>query len=153
MVLFVKSAFRISQAGDPVSIKGKELWSHFDQLFDNHDHADSYKFSNLDGDGKTDIVTANSETGVYTYEAMTGKLMWQQVSEHSQQLQVGNFLKNFSGPQVVVGGRTYGNRKINEPYLFSQLFWFGAKQAHYTNKDEKKDLLYLKNSLVNHIHN
>ncbi|OQP45916.1 hypothetical protein A4D02_32475 [Niastella koreensis] len=154
------------------------------------------------------------------------------LTEHSQQIQVGNFLKAVSGPQVVVGGRTYGNRKINEPYLFSQLFWFdnkgnmlfkwpgaplngnpdfvkgnwdgrnkeqlfwykfkindqgkgelyfpdpvyhmfdfmgkgaeevitlsqgylrvyGAKQAHYSNKDEKKDLLYLKNSVVNHTH-
>lgn len=26
--------------------------------------------------------------------------------------------------QVVVGGRTYGNRQINEPYLSSQLYWF-----------------------------
>jgi len=212
--------------------KGKEIWNHFDQLFDNHDHADSYKFSDLNGDGKTDIITANSETGVFTYEAMTGKLMWQQVAEHSQQIQVGNFLKNVNGPQVVVGGRTYGNRRINEPYLFSQLFWFnnkgnmlfkwpgaplngnpdfvkgnwdgankeqlfwykfkindqgkgelyfpdpvfhmfdfmgkgaeevitlsqgylrvyGSKHAHYSNKDGKKDLMYLKNNVVNHTH-
>jgi hypothetical protein len=212
--------------------KGKEIWNRFDQLFDNHDHADSYKFSDINGDGKTDIVTANSETGVFVYEAMTGKVMWQQVAEHSQQIQVGNFLKNSSGPQVVVGGRTYGNRRVNEPYLSSQLYWFdnkgnslfkwpgtplngnpdfvkgkwdgagkeqlfwykfkindqgrgelffpdpvyhmfdfmgrgaeevvtlsqgylrvyGSKQVHYSNKDAKKDLMYLRNNVVNHTH-
>ena len=142
----------------------------------------------------------------------------------------GNFLKNLPGPQVVAGGRTYGNRQAGEPYLFSQLYWFsnagkflfkwpgepingnpnfvkgnwkgdgkdelfwfkfhinddgrgtlffpdpvfhmfdftgkgaeevitlsrgslkvyGFKNAHYTNKDLKKNLLYLKTSVVNH---
>lgn len=212
--------------------KGKPIWNRFETLFDNHDHADSYKFADVNGDGKTDIVTANSETGVFVYEAMTGKIIWQQVAEHSQQIQVGNFLKGYGSPQVVVGGRTYGNRRINEPYLSSQLFWFdnngnklfkwpgtplngnpdfvkgkwkgpgadqlfwykfkindegkgelffpdpvfhmfdfmgrgaeevitmsqdyirvyGCKNAQYTNKDLKKDLLYLKNTVVNHTH-
>lgn len=107
--------------------KGKKIWDRFELLFDNHDHADSYKFGDVNGDGKTDIVTANSETGVFVYEAMTGKIIWQQVAEHSQQIQVGNFLKGQANPQVVVGGRTYGNRRINEPYLGSQLYWFDNK--------------------------
>lgn len=212
--------------------KGKQVWNRFDLLFDNHDHADSYKFGDVNGDGKMDIVTANSETGVFVYEAMTGKIIWQQVAEHSQQIQVGNFLKGYASPQVVVGGRTYGNRQINEPYLSSQLYWFdnkgnklfkwpgtplngnpdfvkgkwkgqgadqlfwfkfkineagrgelffpdpvyhmfdftgkgaeevitlsqgylrvfGCKTAKYSNKDLKKDLLYLKNTVANHTH-
>ncbi len=53
--------------------------------------------------------------------------MWQNTAEHSQQLAVGNFLKGVPGPQVVIGGRTYGNRSIGEPYLSSQLFWFDNK--------------------------
>lgn len=96
---------------------------------DNHDHADSYKFGDVNSDGKPDIVTANSETGVFVYEAMSGKILWQNVAEHSQQIQVGNFLENIKAPQVVVGGRTYGNRQINEPYLSSQLYWFDHKGA------------------------
>jgi len=210
---------------------GKEIWNRFDLLPDNHDHADNYKFADINEDGKLDIITANSETGVFIYEAMTGKIIWQQVAEHSQQIEVGNFLKNVPGKQVVVGGRTYGNRKIDEPYLSSQLYWFnekgdllfkwpgnpingnpdfvkgtwdgkteqlfwykfligpdghgdlyfpdpvfhmfdfmgkgaeevitlshgclriwGSKSAVYSGNDHKKDLIYLKNSVVNHTH-
>jgi hypothetical protein len=104
--------------------KGKEIWNRFDLLPDNHDHADSYKLIDMNSDGKLDIATANSETGVFIYEGLTGKILWQNTAEHSQQLAGGNFLKNVPGPQVVVGGRTYGNREAGEPYLSSQLYWF-----------------------------
>lgn len=104
--------------------QGREIWNRFDLLPDNHDHADSYKFGDVNHDGRPDIVTANSEAGVFVYEALTGKIIWQNTAEHSQQLAVGDFLKNVPGPQVVIGGRTYGNRAIGEPYLSSQLYWF-----------------------------
>jgi len=104
--------------------KGQEIWNRFDLLPDNHDHADSYKFADVNHDGKLDIVTANSEAGVFVYEALTGRIIWQNTAEHSQQLAVGDFLRGVPGPQVVIGGRTYGNRAIGEPYLSSQLYWF-----------------------------
>ncbi|MBC8053431.1 MAG: hypothetical protein H7Y13_10240 [Sphingobacteriaceae bacterium] len=107
--------------------KGKEIWNRFDLLNDNHDHADSYKFADVDKDGKLDIVISNSETGVYAIKAMTKEIIWQNVAEHSQQIQVGDFLKNVPKPQVVVGGRTYGLRPSTEPGLSSQLFWFDNK--------------------------
>ena len=106
---------------------GKEIWNRFDLLNDNHDHADSYKFADIDHDGKLDILIANSETGVYAIRGMDRQIIWQNTAEHSQQLQVGNFLAGVDGPQVVVGGRTYGNRQIGEPYLSSQLYWFDNK--------------------------
>lgn len=104
--------------------KGKQIWNRFDLVPDNHDHADSYKFADINGDGNLDIITANSETGIFIYEGMTGKIIWQNVAEHTQQIQVGNFLKDVPGLQVVAGGRTYGNRNLGEPYLSSQLYWF-----------------------------
>lgn len=210
---------------------GKEIWNRFDLLPDNHDHADSYRFADINADGKLDILAANSETGVFIYEGMTGEIIWQNIAEHSQQIQVGHFLKTIPGLQVVVGGRTYGNRQIREPYLSSQLYWFnntgdllfkwpgnpingnpdfvkgawnglkdqlfwykfsigddgkgklffpdpvfhmfdflgkgaeevitlghgylriwGNKKAVYSGNDRKKDLIYLKNSVVNHTH-
>jgi hypothetical protein len=212
--------------------QGKELWNRFDLLNDNHDHADNYKFADVDGDGKNDIVTANSETGIFIYKAFSGQIIWQNVAEHCQQIEVGNFIKDRKGLQVVVGARTYGNRQIGEPYLSSQLYWFtntgekflkwpgtpingnpdfvkgdwlgngtdqlfwykflinesgkgelyfpdpvfhmfdftgkgaaevitlnrgvlriyGARHVRHSNKDSKKDLLYLKNRVVNHTH-
>lgn len=107
--------------------KGKEIWNRFDLLDDNHDHADSYKFDDIDHDGKMDIVIVNSETGVYAIKAMTKEIIWQNVAEHSQQLQVGNFLKDVPGPQTVIGGRTYGTKGTGEPGLSSQLYWFDNK--------------------------
>lgn len=103
---------------------GKEIWNRFDLLDDNHDHADNYKFADINGDGNNEILTANSETGVFVYDALSGKILWQNIAEHSQQIESGNFLKGRSEPQVVVGARTYGNRQAGEQYLWSQLYWF-----------------------------
>jgi hypothetical protein len=108
--------------------KGKEIWNRFDLLNDNRDHADSYKMIDMDHDGKQDIVISNSETGVYAIDGMTKKPIWQSVAEHSQQLDVGYFLKGVPGPQTVIGGRTYGQRgSVTDPYLYSQLYWFDNK--------------------------
>jgi hypothetical protein len=102
--------------------KGKEIWNRFDLLGDNHDHADSYRFLDIDHDGKLDIVISNSETGVYAIKGMTKEIIWQNVAEHSQKIEGGDYLKDVPGPQVVVGGRTYGGP--GEPGLASQLYWF-----------------------------
>lgn len=118
---------------------GKEIWNRFDLLDDNHDHADNYKFADINGDGKKDIITANSETGVFMYEALTGEIIWQNIAEHSQQIEAGNFLKDRKEPQVVVGARTYGNRRAGEQYLWSQLYWF-SDQGEFLFKWPQKPI-------------
>lgn len=105
---------------------GEEIWNRFDLFYDHHDHADSYRFADLDGDGQTEIVAAQSEAGVVAYRAMTGELMWQNMGEHSQQLELGDFLDRVPGVEVALGARTYGNRQAGEPYLSSQVWWFDS---------------------------
>ncbi|HEY8512530.1 MAG TPA: hypothetical protein VIL31_11275 [Cyclobacteriaceae bacterium] len=106
---------------------GRVIWNRYDLFFDNHDHPDNYKFSDIDHDGDLDIISAHSETGVFVFDGMTGNILWQETAEHSQQVEVGDFLDGVDGPQVVIGARTYGNRQAGEPYLSSQLFWFDNK--------------------------
>lgn len=103
---------------------GKQRWNRQDLFYDNHDHADSYRFADLDGDGTPEMVSSHSEDGVVVYEAATGKVMWQATAEHTQQIEVGSYLAGESGPQVVAGARTYGNRAAGEPYLGGQVWWF-----------------------------
>ncbi|XOV94969.1 MAG: hypothetical protein ACFHWX_09715 [Bacteroidota bacterium] len=106
---------------------GKEIWNRFDFLYDNHDHADNYKFADINQDGRTDLVTANSETGVFMFDGMSGEIIWQQVAEHTQQIEVGDFLDGERIPQIVAGARTYGNRRAGEAYLWSQLYWYTSQ--------------------------
>jgi hypothetical protein len=107
--------------------RGKPLWNRFDLFYDNHDHADSYRFPDLDGDGRPEIVSAQSEAGVFAFDARTGAVRWQHAGEHSQQIEVGRFLDGVPGPQIAIGARTYGNRQAGEPYLSGQVWWFDAR--------------------------
>jgi hypothetical protein len=106
---------------------GREIWNRFDLFYDNHDHVDSYRFIDLDGDGRVEAVAAHSEVGVVAYRALTGELLWQNMAEHAQQIEVGDFLDGVPGPHVAIGARTYGNRQAGEPYLSAQVHWFDAK--------------------------
>lgn len=103
---------------------GKVLWNKFDMFNDNHDHADSFKFADLDGDGQVEIIAAFSDIGVVVFDALTGKIVWQHTAEHAQQVQVGNFLDAVSAPQVAISARYYGNRACGEPGLSGQVNWF-----------------------------
>ena len=104
--------------------KGKERWNRFDYFFDNHDHADSYRFIDLTGDGKREIVATESEAGVFVFDASSGRILRQHAAEHSQQLAVGRFLTGMPAPQLAVGARTYGNAQAGEPGLSAQVWWF-----------------------------
>jgi hypothetical protein len=110
-----------------LNAKGEEVWNRFDLFYDHHDHPDSYRFADLDGDGRVEIVSSQSEAGVVAYRAMSGEVMWQNMAEHSQQLDIGDYLDGVPGVEVAIGARTYGNREAGEPYLSAQVWWFDAK--------------------------
>jgi hypothetical protein len=107
--------------------KGKEMWNRFHIFYDNHDHVDAYSFADLDHDGKVELVAAHSEVGVAAFKPLTGKLIWENMAEHTQRIETGNFLKGIPGPQIAVTARTYGNRSAGEQYLWGQVQWFGPK--------------------------
>lgn len=109
-----------------LNAKGKEVWNRFKIYYDNHDHVDAYTFSDINKDGKPELLAAHSEVGVMAIDASTGKTIWQTMAEHTQRIEAGNFLKG-PGPQVAVTARTYGNRSAGEPYLWGQVQWFGSK--------------------------
>lgn len=106
---------------------GKVIWSNLKLFSDNHDHVDSFRFADIDGDGKLEALASQSDVGTVVYKTLTGELLWKRPSDHTQQIQFGNFIKNAPGPQVVVTARTYGNRQLGEPYLSGQLYWFDPK--------------------------
>lgn len=107
--------------------KGEELWNRFDVFYDNHDHVDAYSFEDLDKDGQVELVAAHSEVGVVALDALTGDLIWQNMAEHAQRIEVNNFLKDVSDPQIAITARTYGKREFGEPYLWAQVQWFDFK--------------------------
>jgi hypothetical protein len=107
--------------------QGREIWNRFDLFYNNRDHVDSYRFADLDGDGRVELIAAHSEVGVVAYRALTGEIFWQHTGEHAQQVEVGSFLAGTPGPHVAIGARTYGNREAGEPYLSAQVWWFDAR--------------------------
>jgi hypothetical protein len=106
---------------------GRKLWDRFDLFSDHHDHADSFRFADLDGDHRPEILAPFSDVGVVIFRANDGHVLWKQPADHAQQLEVGTFLKGVSGPHLAVTARTYGNRAAGEPYLWGQVYWFDAR--------------------------
>jgi hypothetical protein len=105
--------------------EGKVLWDRFDLFDDNHDHQDSLRFADINGDGRMEIMAPTSEIGVMVQDALTGGILWQHNAEHAQQLEFGNFLDGVDGPQIAVNARFYGKR--GEPGLSAQVHWFDPR--------------------------
>lgn len=59
--------------------------------------------------------------GVVAMDALTGALVWQNTAEHTQQIEIGDFLDDSPTPHVAVGARTYGNPETSEPRLWAQV--------------------------------
>jgi hypothetical protein len=103
---------------------GRMLWNRFDLFDDNHDHFDSIRFHDLDGDGRLELLAPTSEVGVVVLRARTGEFVWRHPAEHSQQLEAGNFLRGVPGPQIAANARTYARN--GEAGLAGQVHWFDA---------------------------
>jgi hypothetical protein len=97
---------------------GKEIWNNAKYFEKNNDHMDALEFFDMNGDGKPELLVGQSDVGTLEYNAQTGAMMWQNVSDHSQQVTAGYILADSKTPQVVTNGRTY------EGGLSAQLYWF-----------------------------
>ncbi|MBK5290237.1 MAG: hypothetical protein JJE04_00900 [Acidobacteriia bacterium] len=115
----------VSVSGLVLNATGKVLWNRFDLLDDNHDHCDSLRFFDIDGDGQVEILAPVSEFGVMVFRALTGELLWRHAAEHTQQLEVGNFRRGVPPPQIAVNARTYARN--GEAGLGGQVHWFDAR--------------------------
>jgi hypothetical protein len=86
---------------------GREVWNNAKYFEKNNDHMDAMEFFDMYGDGNAELLVGQSDVGTLAYNARTGAILWQNLSDHSQQVTAGYILKNFPRPQVVTNGRTY----------------------------------------------
>lgn len=108
--------------------KGKVMWSNLDTKYPiNHDHADSFRFADIDGDGEIEALCPQSDVGVVVYRARTGEQLWQHPAAHTQQLSWGKFLRGVPDTQVIVNARYYGRNRGEPPGLSGQTHWFDSK--------------------------
>jgi hypothetical protein len=98
--------------------RGEQLWNNFAQFPDNHDHVDSARIADLNGDGKFEIIAGQSDVGALMYDAATGKIIWQRFANHTQKVEGGFYRTDVPGPQVVMSSRYY------VPSLSAHLRWF-----------------------------
>ncbi len=109
-----------------VDSKGNILWSRLEDIYDNHDHVDSYRFADMDGDGQDELVMAVCDLGAQVRKALTGELVTIVPAEHVQQVQAGKFLKGYGLPQIAAGARIYKSSQV-DPYLASQVYWYDSE--------------------------
>lgn len=115
--------------------KGNVMWNRYDVFNDNRDHADQSYITDLNNDGKPELVCGWSDVGAVALNALTGEILWWSQAEHTQRIRAGNFLDGVPSPQVVAGQRVYGNREF-EPYLWGSVKWFDAKGKHLSTWPE-----------------
>jgi hypothetical protein len=87
---------------------GKEVWNNGKYFSKNNDHMDAMEFFDINGDGKPELLVGQSDVGTIAYNAQNGDMLWQNLSDHSQQITAGYILGDSKRPQVVTNGRTYG---------------------------------------------
>jgi hypothetical protein len=88
--------------------QGREVWNNAKYFEDNHDHMDAMEFFDMNGDGKPELMVGQSDVGTLEYDAQNGAILWQNLSDHTQQITAGYILAGSSTPQAVANARTYG---------------------------------------------
>ena len=86
---------------------GNEVWNNAKYFEKNNDHMDAMEFLDINGDGKPELLVGQSDVGTLAYNAQNGDILWQNVSDHSQQVTAGYILAGVPRPQVGTNGRTY----------------------------------------------
>jgi len=89
--------------------RGHEVWNNAKYFEDNHDHMDAMEFFDMNGDGMPELVVGQSDAGTLMYNAQNGDILWQNISDHTQQITAGYILADSKTPQAVANGRTYGS--------------------------------------------
>jgi len=74
---------------------GSEIWDISGLFYDHHDHADSYAFADLDGDGTTEAIGVFSDAGPLALDLSSAEILWQNTAEHAQQVEAGHSLNSF----------------------------------------------------------
>ncbi len=87
---------------------GKTVWDNSKYFSKNNDHMDAMEFFDINGDGKPELLVGQSDVGTVAYNAQNGDMLWQNLSDHSQQITAGYILGDSKTPEIVTGGRTYG---------------------------------------------
>lgn len=113
-------------SGLALDANGRKVWDRFDIFDDHHDHADMYRMADFNGDGRPELVAGWSDVGVVALDGLTGGLLWWNQAEHTQRVEVGDFLDDSRGPHIAASARFYGNRQF-EPYLWAQVHWFDSE--------------------------
>jgi hypothetical protein len=124
--------------------QGHEVWNNAKYFEDNHDHMDAMEFFDMNGDGKPELMVGQSDVGTLEYNAQTGAMLWQNLSDHTQQITAGYILGDSKTPQAVANARTYGapmargagmrqapaaDQIAVNGGLAAQLYWFDNKGA------------------------
>ena len=89
---------------------GNEVWNNSKYFEKNNDHMDAMEFLDINGDGKPEVLTGMSDVGTLALNGQTGAILWQNLSDHSQQITAGYILGDSKMPQVITNGRTYTTR-------------------------------------------
>lgn len=83
---------------------GSTVWERTDLR---HDHADSIRLGDLDGDGKLEVACCYSGQGVQVLDAATGDTVWHYPTNHAQQIEIADVRPDIPGIEVIVGDRFY----------------------------------------------